>query len=138
MARDFRRGDKRLTPLSLFSQSSLTDIVLLLLIFFLLTSSFVTNFGIKVNIPKAESGSTTQNEFISVAITKDGEFYVDGDLTARGSLALQIRAARNNKQSQTIILRADKDAKVDDAVYVMNVGKALELNLVMATEQSSL
>ena len=47
MARDFRRGDKRLTPLSLFSQSSLTDIVLLLLIFFLLTSSFVTNFGIK-------------------------------------------------------------------------------------------
>ncbi|MEQ8578955.1 MAG: biopolymer transporter ExbD [Balneola sp.] len=138
MARDFRRGDKRLTPLSLFSQSSLTDIVLLLLIFFLLTSSFVTNFGIKVNIPKAESGSTTQNEFISVAITKEGEFYVDGDLTARGSLALQIRAARNNKQSQTIILRADKDAKVDDAVRVMNIGKALNLKLVMATEQSSL
>ncbi|MEO9886899.1 MAG: biopolymer transporter ExbD [Balneola sp.] len=138
MARDFRRGDKRLTPLSLFSQSSLTDIVLLLLIFFLLTSSFVTNFGIKVNIPKAESGSTTQNEFISVAITKDGEFYVDGDLTAKTSLALQIRSVRNNKQSKTIILRADKDAKVDDAVYVMNVGKALELNLVMATEQSSL
>ncbi|MEP0006044.1 MAG: biopolymer transporter ExbD [Balneola sp.] len=138
MARDFRRGDKRLTPLSLFSQSSLTDIVLLLLIFFLLTSSFVTNFGIKVNIPKAESGSTTQNEFISVAITKEGEFYVDGDLTARASLALQIRAARNNKQSQTIILRADKDAKVDDAVRVMNIGKALNLKLVMATEQSSL
>ncbi|MBO6622033.1 MAG: biopolymer transporter ExbD [Balneola sp.] len=138
MARDFRRGDKRLTPLSLFSQSSLTDIVLLLLIFFLLTSSFVTNFGIKVNIPKAESGSTTQNEFISVAITKEGEFYVDGDLTARGSLALQIRSVRNNKQSQTIILRADKDAKVDDAVRVMNIGKALNLKLVMATEQSSL
>lgn len=138
MARDFRRGDKRLTPLSLFSQSSLTDIVLLLLIFFLLTSSFVTNFGIKVNIPKAESGSTTQNEFISVAITKDGEFYVNGDLTTRASLALQIRSARNNKQSKTIILRADKDAKVDDAVRVMNIGKALNLNLVMATEQSSL
>ncbi|MEP1152618.1 MAG: biopolymer transporter ExbD [Balneola sp.] len=138
MARDFRRGDKRLTPLSLFSQSSLTDIVLLLLIFFLLTSSFVTNFGIKVNIPEAESGSTTQNEFISVAITKDGEFYVNGDLTARGSLALQIRSVRNNKQSNTIILRADKDAKVDDAVRVMNIGKALSLKLVMATEQSSM
>jgi len=138
MARDFRRGDKRLAPLSLFSQSSLTDIVLLLLIFFLLTSSFVTNFGIKVNIPKAESGSTTQNQFISVAITKDGEFYVEGELTARGSLALQIRAIRNNNQSETIILRADKDAKVDDAVRVMNIGKALNLKLVMATEQSSL
>lgn len=138
MARDFRRGDKRLTPLSLFSQSSLTDIVLLLLIFFLLTSSFVTNFGIKVNIPQAESGSTTQNQFISVAVTKEGEFYVDGELTARGSLALQIRSVRNNKQSETIILRADKDAKVDDAVRVMNIGKALNLKLVMATEQSPL
>ena len=138
MARDFRRGDKRLAPLSLFSQSSLTDIVLLLLIFFLLTSSFVTNYGIKVNIPQAESGSTTQNEFISVAITKDGEFYVDGDLTAKGSLSLKIRSTCNNKGSDTIILRADKDAKVDDAVRVMNIGKALELKLVMATEQSSL
>ncbi|NIS38782.1 biopolymer transporter ExbD, partial [Candidatus Saccharibacteria bacterium] len=71
MARDFRRGDKRLPPLSLFSQSSLTDIVLLLLIFFLLTSSFVTNFGIRVEVPKAESSARTAEQFISVAVTKE-------------------------------------------------------------------
>ena len=91
MARNFRRDDKRLAPLSLFSQSSLTDIVLLLLIFFLLTSSFVSNFGIQVNIPKAETSSVTQQDYISVAITKDGQFYVDGNLTAQGELALAIR-----------------------------------------------
>tara|TARA_R110002096_G_scaffold434442_2_gene655988 strand:- start:14065 stop:14481 length:417 start_codon:yes stop_codon:yes gene_type:complete len=138
MARDFRRGDKRLVPLSLFSQSSLTDIVLLLLIFFLLTSSFVTNYGIKVNIPQAETGATTESKFIAVAISKDGEFYVNGELTARGSLAGAIRLARNKATGETIVLRADKDAKVDDAVRVMNIGKALGLKLVMATEQSSL
>ncbi|MEQ9308328.1 MAG: biopolymer transporter ExbD [Balneolaceae bacterium] len=138
MARDFRRGDKRLTPLSLFSQSSLTDIVLLLLIFFLLTSSFVTNFGIKVNIPKAESGTVAENQYISVAITKDGQFYVEGELTATGSLAGAIREARNTKPEGTIVLRADKDATVDDAVRVLNIGKALNLKLVMATEQGSL
>lgn len=137
MARDFRRGDKRLTPLSLFSQSSLTDIVLLLLIFFLLTSSFVTNFGIKVNIPKAETGASNEPQYISVAITKDGQFYVDGDLTARGSLAGAIREARNNKPQGTIVIRADKDSKVDDAVRVMNIGKALNLTLVIATEPGS-
>lgn len=137
MARDFRRGDKRLTPLSLFSQSSLTDIVLLLLIFFLLTSSFVTNFGIRVEVPKAESSAATEPQFISVAVTKEGEFYVDGDLTARGSLASAIRNARNNKPQGTVVLRADKDAKVDDAVRVMNVSKALNLRIVMATEQGS-
>ena len=138
MARDFRRGDKRLEPLSLFTQSSLTDIVLLLLIFFLLTSSFVTNFGIQVNIPKAESGAVTENEYISVAITSDGEFYVEGELTARGSLATAMREARNTKPSGMLVLRADKDATVDDAVRVMNIAKAMNLKLMMATEQSSM
>jgi len=137
MSRDFRRGDKRLTPLSLFSQSSLTDIVLLLLIFFLLTSSFVTNFGIRVEVPKAESSAATEQQFISVAVTKNGEFYVDGDLTARGSLASAIRNARNNKPQGTVVLRADKDAKIDDAVRVMNISKALNLKIFMATEQGS-
>jgi biopolymer transport protein ExbD len=137
MGRDFRSGDKKLVPLSLFSQSSLTDIVLLLLIFFLLTSSFVTNFGIRVEVPKAESSAATETQFISVAVTKDGQFYVDGDLTARGSLATAIRNARNNKPQGTVVLRADKDAKVDDAVRVMNVSKALNLKIVMATEQGS-
>jgi biopolymer transport protein ExbD len=137
MARNFRRDDKRLAPLSLFSQSSLTDIVLLLLIFFLLTSSFVSNFGIQVNIPKAETSFVTQQDYISVAITKDGQFYVDGNLTAQGELALAIRESRNAKPDGIIVLRADKDAKVDDAVRVLNIGKALQLKLVMATEQSS-
>jgi biopolymer transport protein ExbD len=137
MSRDFRRGDKRLPPLSLFSQSSLTDIVLLLLIFFLLTSSFVTNFGIRVEVPKAESSAATETQFISVAVTKNGEFYVDGSLTARGSLATAIRNARNNKPQGTVVLRADKDAKVDDAVRVMNISKALNLKIIMATEQGS-
>ncbi|MDR9417675.1 ExbD/TolR family protein [Gracilimonas sp.] len=137
MARDFRKGDKRLPPLSLFSQSSLTDIVLLLLIFFLLTSSFVTNFGIRVEVPRAESSAATESQFISVAVTKTGEFYVDGELTARGSLASAIRNARNNKPQSTVVLRADKDAKVDDAVRVMNVSRALNLRIIMATEQGS-
>lgn len=123
--------------MSLFSQSSLTDIVLLLLIFFLLTSSFVTNFGIRVEVPKAESSVATEPQYISVAVTEKGEFYVDGDLTARGSLASTIRNSRNNNPQGTVVLRADKNATVDDAVYVMNISKALNLKIVIATEQGS-
>lgn len=134
---DFRRDDERNEPLTMFSQSSLTDIVLLLLIFFLLTSSFVTNFGIKVNIPKAESGAQTEAQHITVAVTKDGEFYVDGEITSRAQLASALREAKNNKPRGTLVLRADKDALIDDAVRVMNIAKALELNIMMATEQTS-
>lgn len=134
---NFRKDEDRMEPLTLFSQSSLTDIVLLLLIFFLLTSSFVTNFGIKVDIPKAETGAQTENQFITVAITKDGEYYVDGNLTSSGMLASSIRNAKNNKPQGTLVLRADKEAIIDNAVRVMNIAKALELKIVMATERGS-
>lgn len=134
---DFREDEKRMEPLTLFSQSSLTDIVLLLLIFFLLTSSFVTNFGIKVDIPKAETGAQTNSQFINVAVTKDGEFFVNGELTGQGMLASALQEAKNENPEGTLVLRADKDAIVDNAVRVMNVAKALQLDIVMATEQTS-
>lgn len=134
---DFRKDSDRMEPLTLFSQSSLTDIVLLLLIFFLLTSSFVTNFGIKVNIPKAETGAQTESQFITVAVTKDGQFYVDGSIISSGMLASALREAKENKPQGTLVLRADKDAIIDDAVRVMNIAKALELNIVMATERAT-
>lgn len=134
---DFRKDDDRMESLTLFSQSSLTDIVLLLLIFFLLTSSFVTNFGIKVNIPKAETGAQTEAQLITVAVTKDGQFYVDGELTGTGMLASALRNAKSEKPQGTLVLRADKDAIIDNAVRVMNIAKALDLNIVMATEQAS-
>lgn len=134
---DFREDDDRMEPLTLFSQSSLTDIVLLLLIFFLLTSSFVTNFGIKVDIPKAETGAQTEAQFISVAVTKDGDFFVDGEMTTQGNLATTLRQAKQNKPEGTMVLRADKDAIIDNAVRVMNIAKALELKIIMATERSS-
>ncbi len=134
---DFRKDSDRMEPLTLFSQSSLTDIVLLLLIFFLLTSSFVTNFGIKVNIPKAETGAQTESQFITVAVTKDGQFYVDGSIISSGMLASAMREAKENTPQGTLVLRADKDAIIDDAVRVMNIAKALELNIVMATERAT-
>lgn len=134
---DFREDENKMEPLTLFSQSSLTDIVLLLLIFFLLTSSFVTNFGIKVNIPKAETGAQTDSQFINVAVTKEGEFFVNGELTGKGMLASALQEAKNENPESTLVLRADKDAIVDNAVRVMNVAKALQLNIVMATEQTS-
>ncbi len=134
---NFREDNDRMEPLTMFSQSSLTDIVLLLLIFFLLTSSFVTNFGIKVNIPKAEAGAQTENQFITVAVTKDSQYFVDGQLTSSGMLASAIRESMQNKPQGTLVLRADKDAIVDNAVRVMNIAQALELNIIMATEQAS-
>jgi len=122
-------------PLSMFSQSGLTDIILLLLIFFLLTSSFVTNFGIRINVPQAESSVTNNAQQISVAITANGDFFVDGEQTTSGSLSSVIRQVYQNKPNASLVVRADRDSRVDDAVRVMNIGQALNMNIVMATER---
>lgn len=133
---DFREDRNIKEPLYMFSQSSLTDIILLLLIFFLLTSSFVTNFGIRVNVPQATSSVTTEANQISVAITPDGEFFVDGEQTPRANLSLVIRQVYQNKPNASLVIRADRDARVDDAVRVMNIGRALNMGIVMATERN--
>ncbi|WP_340103433.1 ExbD/TolR family protein [Rhodohalobacter sp. 8-1] len=134
---DFRKDSEKNEPLSMFSQSSLTDIILLLLIFFLLTSSFVTNFGIKVNIPRAEAGTTAEAQQISVAITSEGNFFVNGEQVSTGNLSNAIRNADQQRPNSTLVVRADRDARVEDAVRAMNIGRALNLNIVMATEQES-
>ncbi|KPP99679.1 MAG: outer membrane transport energization protein ExbD [Bacteroidetes bacterium HLUCCA01] len=134
---NFRDDQEKRKPLALFTQSSLTDIVLLLLIFFLLTSSFVTNFAIRVNVPQADSQTTTERRHISVTVTAEGTYYVAGDLTPRAQLSTKIREEYRDNPQSTLVLRADKDAKVDDAVRVMNIAKALNLNIMMATEMGS-
>ncbi len=134
---NFRDDDESHKPLSLFSQSALTDVVMLLLIFFLLTSSFVTNFGIKVEIPDAETGAQTDSQFITVAITEEGDFFVEGEQVTRGQLTAEIREAKGDQLQGTLVLRADENAIIDNAVRVMNIANALDLSIVLATEQST-
>ena len=64
---------QRLRPNAEFSASSIADLVFLLLLFFLLTSQFVTQHGIKVDLPKTASEKPTQGD-VSVTIAKDGTY----------------------------------------------------------------
>ncbi|MCA1802213.1 MAG: biopolymer transporter ExbD [Rhodothermaceae bacterium] len=132
---NFRPLNEVRKPLSVFSLSSLTDIVLLLLIFFLLTSSFVSNFGIRVNVPRADTSAQTQPQYINVTVTKEGDFYVGGEQVSKSLLAVAIRTEFQKNPQGTLVLRADKDAIIDNAVFVMNIGKALNMNIMMATER---
>lgn len=133
---NFRDDSTRPKALAMFSHSSLTDIVLLLLIFFLLTSSFVTNFGIKVEIPKAESGAPAETQMVEVAITAEGRFYVKGrEVIGKEELIARIREEYTNNPTATLVLRADKAVDFQNAVDVLNIGQALQMRMVIATEQ---
>lgn len=120
-------------PLTAFSMAGLTDIVLLLLIFFLLTSSFIPQFGIQVNLPQAETSAPMEQQYVSVAITDDGRFYVNQDLVAREALLDAIRDAKGDRTA--LVLRADEQATVGQFATVANLAKALDLRVLMATER---
>jgi len=132
---NFRDDSSKRKVLAMFSHSSLTDIVMLLLIFFLITSSFVTNFGIKVEIPQADSGAPPETKMVEVALTKDGRFYVGGkEVVGQAGLETGIVEEYNKNPMATLVLRADKAADFQYAVDVLSIGAKLKMKTVIATE----
>ena len=120
-------------PLSVFSAAGLTDIVLLLLIFFLLTSSFIPQFGIRVNLPNADASAPANPNYVTVVITDDGRFFVEQDEVPREALLGAIQSAKGDRTS--LLLRADEAATINQFAAVANVAKALNLTTSMATER---
>ncbi len=120
-------------PLSTYSLAGLTDIVLLLLVFFLLTSNFIPQFGIQVNLPQAETSAPMDDQYVSVAITADGQYYVNQNPVQREQLADALREAKGDRTA--LVLRADEEATVAQFALVANLARALDLRVFMATER---
>lgn len=119
-----------------FNMSSMTDIVFLLLIFFMLTSTMVTTNALDLVLPKAK-GKTDSNKNISVNITKDLKFYIDKDPVEESQLEellLAMLPAVDNKEGQTraLILRAEEGVPIEKAVYVMDIANRNQIKIVLA------
>lgn len=110
--------------LSTFSFSSLTDIVLLLLIFFLLSSSFIIQPGIKVQLPATETAAFHSEKSIYITVTRAGSIYLNDSQISLGKLGAELRRLIVSGEKQVIVLRADKEVKLDLAVKVMDVCKS--------------
>jgi Biopolymer transport protein len=125
---------KRRTRVSTnYNMSSLTDIVFLLLIFFMLTSSFVTPNSLKLLLPQSSSSSVSK-QTVTVSISKDREFYVGQDRVPFEDLQNQIAAKLSEREGSTVVLASDKTVPLEEVVKVMNIGKELDAKVILATE----
>jgi len=115
-----------------FSMSSMTDIIFLLLIFFMLTSNFITPSGIAVNLPSSKT-STIVMQKVSVTITKDLKFYVNEQPTTRGNIEAVLRNELTGKEG-TVVLHIDSEVPVEHLVYVAGIAKSLEAAVSIATK----
>jgi biopolymer transport protein ExbD len=123
--------------LNTFSFSSLTDIVLLLLIFFLLSSSFIIQPGIKVQLPRTESASVHSEKSIYITVTRAGSIYLNDEQISMGKLGAELRRFIVSGEKQVVVLRADKEVKLELAVQVLDICKSAGAEKFLIGTQSA-
>ncbi|MFZ0488926.1 MAG: biopolymer transporter ExbD [Salegentibacter sp.] len=125
------RGRNKISPE--FSMSSMTDIVFLLLIFFMLTSPAITPEALDLILPKAK-GKTTSKQTLSVSITKDLQIYINKDRVSNTALESTLKQKLAGEENPTIILRAEEGVPIEKAVKVMDIANRNNYKIVLAVK----
>ena len=123
------RGRNKINPN--FNMSSMTDIVFLLLIFFMITSTLVTTSALDILLPKA-SGKTENKKSTSVSITKNLSYYIDNKKVSEAGLERDLIAQLAGKESPTIVLRAEEGVPIEKAVKIMDIANRNRFKVILA------
>ena len=117
-----------------FNMSSMTDIVFLLLIFFMLTSTLVSPNALKLLLPSSEEKTVETPRTISISITKDIQFYINEKLIAESAIEQELKLLISNEQEPAIILHTDKSVAIEHVVKVMDIAYRNKYKIVLATK----
>jgi len=115
-----------------FSMSGMTDIVFLLLIFFMLTSTLIVDNALKLSLPQS-TNQVSEKPVITVSITKDLEFYVEKTKVSVNELESVLQNKLDFRIEPTISLYADRSVPLEQVVKVMNIAKNNKYKLILAT-----
>ena len=115
-----------------FSMSGMTDVIFLLLIFFMLTSSFITPSGLPVNLPSTKTSKIVMQK-TAVTITADLKYYINNERVAESNLEHEL--AREISGSDAIItLHVDKTVPTEYLVKVAGIAASLNAKVSIATK----
>ena len=123
------RGRNKVSPE--FNMSSMTDIVFLLLIFFMITSTMVTTNALELVLPKAK-GKTDNNKSISVSIDKNLKFYIDKNEINEADVESKLLSLLPSDKEKAVILRAEEGVPIEKAVYVLDIANRNQIKIVLA------
>lgn len=118
-----------------FSMSGMTDIIFLLLLFFILTNSFVTPSGLPVNLPASKSANIVLQK-VSVTITKDLNYFVNDKPVSINQLERVLRNSLTEKMG-VVVLHCDEGVPVKYLVKVAGIATALEARVSIATRPNN-
>lgn len=113
--------------------ASMTDIVFLLLIFFMITSTLVSPNALKVLLPNSSS-KTTGKQTVSVTITPELTYHMNAVFVNADGLESALQTLLHGEEKPGIILHADKSVPLEYAVKVMDIANKNKYQLVIATK----
>ena len=112
-----------------FSMSSMTDIVFLLLIFFMLTANSPN--ALDLLLPKAK-GKSTNTQNVSVSINRNLEYFVNNEKINGQYIEIELKKALKGQEKPTIILRAEESVAIKEAVNVMDIANRNNYKVILA------
>ena len=116
--------------------TSLIDIVFMLLIYFLLTTNFMVEQGIEVNLPDAKASAPQTRQEITVYIDQAGMVYLGKQPVGFNDLFDRLQERIRENPEQLVVIKADGDILLDRAVQVMDIAQAAGAKkLFLATEK---
>ena len=128
---DFKTSNK-ITPN--FNMSSMTDVVFLLLIFFMIASTLAKNLNtIDVKLPQAK-GKSENRENVSVSIDSKNRFYIDGEFVRKNDINNKLISKLSKSNKRVIILRSDSKVPIKEIVYVMDIANKNSVKVVLAVK----
>lgn len=118
-----------------------TDVILVLLVIFMITTPLISQTNIKINLPEAKSGKPpqgNQNPQTEITITREGPVYLDGKVVTRGEMKQELKEKAKENRDLGVIVRSDKSVKFQDIVNILDTLTELgitKLKIAATTEE---
>lgn len=116
--------------------TALIDIVFLLLIYFLLTTNFMVEEGIKIKLPQAKASAPQTENVITVYLDQQGRIFLGTQEISHARLFDQLKEMIGKDENKLVVVRADRSVILNKVVKVMDIAKAAGAGrLCLATEK---
>jgi biopolymer transport protein ExbD len=122
-----------------FSLAAMIDVIFLLLMFFMLTSNFVTTNSLDLQLPSSSSSSPMASTPLAVSIKKTGQFYLGNSTISKQNLEASLRAKVKTENPDpkkvTVTIAAEEGVAIEEVVFVLDIANKLRVKTILATSQ---
>ena len=116
-----------------FSMASMTDIIFLLLLFFLLSATVITSNAIEIVLPKAGS-QTTKKQVVSVTATTDGRYYIDKEQVNYSDIEPRLQEIAAQSDNTTVLIRGENTIELQKVTDLFEIARRNGLTPILCVQ----